>query len=133
MSFLLDTNTCIYLIKRKPESVIERLSQIPFNQLYISGITVAELEYGVRKSSLPERNQLALNEFLAPFTLLAFDRNATIEYGIIRNELEKDGTPIGPLDTLIAAHAKSLNLTLVTNNEREFSRVNGLSVVNWVK
>lgn len=133
MSYLLDTNICIYLIKRKPQAVIERLNQIPLNQLYISGITIAELEYGVRKSSFPDRNQLALSEFLAPFTLLAFDRNATIEYGIIRNELEKVGTPIGSLDMLIAAHAKSMNLTLVTNNEREFSRVNGLRVENWVK
>lgn len=133
MSYLLDTNICIYLIKRKPQAVIERLNQIPLNQLYISGITIAELEYGVRKSSSPDRNQLALSEFLAPFTLLAFDRNATIEYGVIRNELEKVGTPIGSLDMLIAAHAKSMNLTLVTNNEREFSRVNGLRVENRVK
>lgn len=133
MSYLLDTNICIYIIKRKPQEVIERLNQIPFNQLYISAITIAELEYGVRKSSFPDKNQSALNEFLAPFSLLAFDRKATIEYGIIRSELEKNGTPIGPLDTLIAAHAKSLNLTLVTNNEREVSRVNGLHVENWVK
>ncbi len=133
MSYLLDTNICIYIIKRKPQEVIERLNQIPFNQLYISAITIAELEYGVRKSSFPDKNQSALNEFLAPFSLLAFDRKATIEYGIIRSELEKNGTPIGPLDTLIAAHAKSLNLTLVTNNEREVSRVNGLRVENWVK
>lgn len=131
MSYLLDTNICIYIIKRKPQAVIERLNHVSFNQLYISAITVAELEYGVRKSSYPDKNQLALNEFLAPFSLPAFDRKATTEYGIIRHELEKKGTPIGSLDTLIAAHAKSLNLILVTNNDREFSRVSGLRVENW--
>jgi tRNA(fMet)-specific endonuclease VapC len=133
MSYLLDTNICIYIIKRKPQAVIERLSQVSLNQLFISAVTVAELEYGVRKSSFPDKNQSALNEFLAPFSLLAFDRKATIEYGIIRYELEKKGTQIGSLDTLIAAHAKSLDLILVTNNEREFSRVSGLRIENWVK
>ncbi len=133
MSYLLDTNICIYIIKRKPQSVIERLRQIPFNQLFISAITVAELEYGVRKSSFPDKNQSALNEFLNPFSMVNFDRNATIEYGNIRSELEKNGIPIGPLDMLIAAHAKSMDLTLVTNNERELSRVNGLQIENWVK
>ena len=102
--------------------MLERLRSISFELLSISSITVAELEYGVRKSSLPSKNQAALNEFLAPFSLLNFDRSATIEYGVIRNDLEKKGMSIGPLDTLIAAHAKSLNLTLVTNNEKEFNR-----------
>ena len=133
MGYLLDTNICIYIIKRKPQAAIERLRQIPFNELYISAITIAELEYGIRKSSFPDKNQSALNEFLTPFSLLDFDRSATIEYGIIRSELEKKGIPIGPLDMLIAAHAKSLNFTLVTNNEREFSKVNGLHVENWIK
>jgi len=94
---------------------------------------VAELEYGVRKSSQTTRNQQALIEFLTPFYVLDFDRKATVEYGIIRAELEKQGTPIGPLDTLIAAHARSMNLILVTNNEKEFTKVNGLNVVNWAK
>jgi tRNA(fMet)-specific endonuclease VapC len=133
MSYLLDTNICIYIIKRKPEQVIARLNQIPFNQLYVSAITIAELEYGVRKSSLPDRNRLALNEFLIPFSIVDFDRAATIEYGIVRSELEKNGMPIGPLDMMIAAHAKSLSYVLVTNNEREFGKVNGLQVDNWTK
>jgi tRNA(fMet)-specific endonuclease VapC len=133
MSYLLNTNICIYIIKRKPQAVIERLSQVSLNQLFISAVTVAELEYGLRKSSFPDKNQSALNEFLAPFSLLPFDRKATLEYGIIRYELEKKGTQIGSLDTLIAAHAKSLDLILVTNNEREFSRVSGLRIENWVK
>lgn len=118
MNFLLDTNICIYIIKKEPPSVIERLHQIPIDQIAISTITVAELEYGVRKSSQPEKNQSALNGFLAPFTLFNFDYPAAVEYGLIRSDLERKGMPIGPLDTLIAAHAKSLNFTLVTNNER---------------
>lgn len=132
MNYLLDTNTCIYIIKKKPASVIEKLRGIPFNQLFISAITVAELEYGVRKSALPDKNQVALNEFLSPFTVLSFDYSATLEYGIIRNDLERKGISIGPLDTLIAAHAMSLNFTLVTNNEREFARINKLQIENWV-
>lgn len=133
MSYLLDTNICIYIIKQKPEQVIARLNQIPFNQLYVSAITIAELEYGVWKSSLPDRNRLALNEFLIPFSIVDFDGSATIEYGIVRSELEKNGMPIGRLDVMIAAHAKSLSYVLVTNNEREFGKVNGLQVDNWTK
>ena len=132
MSYLLDTNICIYIIKKKPVSVIEKFRKIQFNQLFISAITVAELEYGVRKSALPDKNQVALNEFLSPFTVLSFDYPATLEYGIIRNDLERKGVSIGPLDTLIAAHAVSLNFTLVTNNEREFARINRLQIENWV-
>jgi tRNA(fMet)-specific endonuclease VapC len=133
MSYLLDTNICIYIIKKRPHVVLERLRKISFDRVAISTITVAELEFGVRKSLLPDKNQAALNEFLIPFSVLDFGHAATIQYGIIRNELEKNGMPIGPLDTLIAAHAKSLNLTLVTNNEKEFSRVKGLQLENWAK
>jgi len=106
MGYLLDTNICIYIIKKTPQSVIERLRQMPVSQLGISAITVAELEFGVRKSSSPDKNQLALNEFLNPFSILSFDYAATIEYGIIRSDLERKGISIGPLDTLMAAHAK---------------------------
>ena len=88
MSFLLDTNICIYIIKKKPISVINRLSQFPFNQVSISVITLAELEYGVRKSAVPEKNQLALNDFLKPFSVLNFDYAAAVEYGTIRSSLE---------------------------------------------
>ena len=133
MEYLLDTNICIYIIKRKPALVFERLREIAIDSIAISSISVAELEYGVRKSLQPEKNQPALNDFLAPLTILDFGYPATIEYGIIRNALEIKGTPIGPLDLLIAAHAKSLDLILVTNNEREFSRIDGLRVENWTK
>ena len=132
MNYFLDTNICIYIIKKNPQSVFNRLLEIPPHQLSVSAISVAELEYGVRKSSQPEKNQLALKNFLKPLSVLSFDFNATIEYGMIRSNLEKKGIPIGPLDLLIAAHAKSLNYTLVTNNEKEFSRIEGLKIENWV-
>lgn len=91
MDYILDTNICIYIIKKKPQSVFSRLSEIPNQRIFISSLTVAELEYGVRKSSMPEKNQIALTEFLQPFTILDFDNKAAIEYGTIRYDLEKRG------------------------------------------
>jgi tRNA(fMet)-specific endonuclease VapC len=133
MEYLLDTNICIYIIKRKPAIVFERLRKIAFDSIAISSISVAELEYGVRKSFQPEKNNVALKDFLTPLTIVDFGYAATVEYGIIRSRLEIKGTPIGPMDLLIAAHAKSLDLTLVTNNESEFNRIDGLRVENWTK
>jgi tRNA(fMet)-specific endonuclease VapC len=133
MPWLLDTNTCIYIIKQKPISVLEKFNSIPPGQVALSIITFAELEYGARKSLAIEKNLAALRQFSIPFDILTFDYNAAVEYGIIRAELETQGTPIGPLDTLIAAHAKSTNYTLVTNNEKEFSRVSGLKIENWTR
>lgn len=133
MDFLLDTNICIYIIKKKPEIVLERFRELPLGSVGLSAITLAELEYGIRKSGSPDRNLEALSQFLVPLDIKDFDYNATVQYGKIRAELEKAGTPIGPLDTLIAAHALSLNVTLVTNNEREFKRVAGLKIENWAK
>jgi len=133
MTFLLDTNICIYLIKQKPLHVYEKFITLSIGSVGLSTITVSELTYGVTKSSNPEKNRDALEQFLLPIESLDFDMNAAIEYGKIRTYLEKKGTPIGPLDTLIAAHAKSLNVILVTNNTREFSRVPHLSIQNWVE
>jgi len=133
MIYLLDTNICIYIIKKRPINVLERFKELPLGSVGISTITLAELAYGIRKSTNPEKNLEALNQFLVPLDILSFDYDATISYGKIRAELEKKGTPIGPLDTLIAAHALSLNLTLVTNNEKEFNRIIALKVENWVK
>lgn len=133
MPWLLDTNTCIYIIKQKPTSVFEKFKTVNPGQVALSVITLAELEYGARKSAAVEKNLSALHQFTIPFDILPFDYNATVEYGLIRADLEAKGTPIGPLDTLIAAHARSLNYILVSNNEKEFSRVNGLQVENWVK
>ena len=133
MGYLLDTNIYIYIIKKKPESVLERLRQLPLGEIGISSLTVAELDYDARKSANPEKNLSALHQFLLAFEIFTFGYDASAEYGKIRSSLEKKGTPIGPLDTLIAAHAKSLHYTLVTNNEREFRRIEGLEVENWVE
>jgi len=133
MEYILDTNICIYIIKKRPIEVFERFRRLSIGTIGISSITLAELQYGIMKSSNPVKNQEALDKFLTPLEILDFGYQATIEYGKIRAELEKKGTPIGPLDTLIASHAKSLDLTLVTNNEREFERIVGLKIENWTK
>ncbi|HEY9340636.1 MAG TPA: type II toxin-antitoxin system VapC family toxin [Hanamia sp.] len=132
MNYILDTNICIYIIKRKPQNVLDKLSQVPLGLVGISVITLSELVYGVRKSAFPEKNMEALKQFLIPFELFQFDYNCAIEYGYIRSDLEKKGALIGPLDMLIAAHAKSLGHILVTNNEKEFKRIEGLQIENWV-
>lgn len=128
--YLLDTNSCIYIINRRPAKVFEHFAGLTFGQVAISSITGAELHFGVTKSGSP-RNQLALEKFLAPLELLPFDDAAMRQYGPLRSELERAGQPIGALDTLIAAHALALGATLVTNNLREFERVPGLAVENW--
>ena len=131
MKVMLDTNICIYIIKQKPRSVLERFAAFPVGDLGISVITLAELEYGASKSSEPDRNREALEQFVSPLEIAVLDRLATSVYGKIRALLEKRGRPIGSMDLLIAAHALSLNVRLVTNNMREFKRVPGLRVENW--
>lgn len=130
--YILDTNICIYIIKRKPETVFNRFKELTPGNVGISSITLAEMQYGIDKSSKPDQNQGALDQFLLPLEILDFDAKAAIEYGRIRSALEKKGTPIGSLDMLIAAHAKSVGAILVTNNMKEFNRVSGLSTENWV-
>ncbi len=132
MKFLLDTNICIYIIKQKPPEVLQRFNIYQVGDIGVSSITVAELEFGVQKSQFPTKNQQALTQFLLPLTIVDFDRGAAIVYGDIRARLGKQGKPIGSLDTLIAAHALSLQVTLVTNNVKEFSRVQNLKLDNWV-
>ena len=131
MKVMLDTNICIYIIKQKPKSVLERFAAFPVGDLGISVFTLAELEYGASKSSEPTRNREALAQFASPLEIAVFDREATVVYGKVRALLEKRGRPIGSMDLLIAAHALSLNVRLVTNNVREFKRVPGLRVENW--
>jgi tRNA(fMet)-specific endonuclease VapC len=133
MEYLLDTNICIYIIKKKPTLVFDKFRSLSIGSIAISSITLAELQFGIMKSSNPDKNQEALDKFLTPIEILDFGFYATIEYGKIRAELERKSTPIGPLDTLIASHAKSLDLTLVTNNVREFERIDGLKIENWTK
>lgn len=131
MKFLLDTNICVYLIKHKPPQVIDRFRTCELGDIAISSITVAELNYGIAKSQQRDRNQAALDRFLLPLTIVPFDRAASDQYGNLRHDLERQGQPIGNMDLLIAAHALSLNLTIVTNNVREFSRIPHLIVQNW--
>ena len=133
MKFMLDTNICIYIIKRKPSNVIERFIQTEISQIGISSITLSELSYGVSKSSKPEQNQLALAQFIAPLEIMPYGDEAAQYYGDLRTHLEKQGTPIGSLDMLIAAHALSIGCTLVTNNEKEFIRIPNLKIDNWIK
>lgn len=131
ISYLLDTNICIYIIKKMPEQVIERLRSTRISEVGVSSITLSELEYGAAKSSRPAQNKLAIAEFLAPLEILPYDDMAAQEYGKVRAYLEKQGTPIGSMDMLIAAHALSLNCILVTNNEREFRLIPNLKIQNW--
>ena len=132
MKYMLDTNTCIFIIK-KDENVLSHLKKIDFKEICISSITLSELEYGVAKSMHSEKNQKALDAFVYNFSILPFDRDAAHEYGKIRANLEKIGSPIGGMDMLIAAHAKSQKLILVTNNTKEFIRVNELNIEDWKK
>ena len=133
MKYLIDTNICIYIMNQRPVRVINKFKQFEPGVIGLSTITVSELQYGVAKSKQRERNQQRLVEFLVPFEIIAYDEIAAGVYGEIRYQLEKLGQPVGPLDTLIAAHALSRNLILVTNNETEFERINNLKVENWTK
>ena len=130
--YLLDTNICIYIIKKKPLQVIQKLQSLDISDVAISSITLSELEYGVSKSAAVEKNKLALTQFLAPIETIDFDDKSAEVYGRIRAHLEKRGTPIGPLDTLIGAHALSLGYTLVTNNTKEFERIPDIELENWI-
>jgi tRNA(fMet)-specific endonuclease VapC len=132
MNFLIDTNICIYIMNKRPPEVIQKFKNKEVGQIGVSTITVSELQYGVSKSKFQKQNSERLEEFLAPFQILPYDENASKLYGEIRFHLEGQGTIIGPLDLLIAAHALSQNLVLVTNNEKEFSRIPSLKVENWV-
>ena len=132
MKYMLDTDICIYIIKQKPQVVVERFLRTEISQIGISSITLSELTYGVSKSSKPEQNQMALTQFMAPLEILPYGDDAAQYYGDLRVHLEKQGTPIGSLDMLIAAHALSIACTLITNNEREFARIPNLKIENWV-
>ena len=128
---LLDTNICIYIINAKPPAVLERFKNYRLGEIGVCSVVAAELAFGVAKSG-SARNRQALEMFLAPLTILPFDERASWAYGDLRAELERRGTPIGSLDTMIAAHALSLQAKLITNNTREFAHVPGLHVDNWV-
>jgi tRNA(fMet)-specific endonuclease VapC len=129
--YMLDTNICIYLIKKKPEQLVQRIRNSLKLGIGISVITLAELEYGVQKSQYTDKNAVNLLRFLVPFELMPFTAAAAREYGILRADLERKGSIIGNMDMLIAAHALSAHTILVTTNEREFRKIKGLKLENW--
>ncbi len=133
MRYLLDTNICIYLIKKRPSEVLERFRQHSPQDAAISTITLSELQYGIEKSQYRQRSEDALAKFLLPLDLINLDRSSAIEAATIRAQLEKEGMPIGPYDLLIAGLARSRDMTLVTNNTQEFERIVGLHLENWVE
>ena len=134
MKYLLDTNICIYIINEKPEKVLRKFEQYPVYEFGISSITHAELQYGVEKSNNKNTNQDALDEFLLPLTILPFHGKRLVTcYGEIRASLESKGKTIGLLDMLIAVHALSLDLTIISNNIKEFSRIPKLKCENWIR
>ena len=133
MEFMLDTNICIYIIKKKPLRVINRFKNTENSNIGISAITLSELLYGVSNSSQPAQNLVALAQFSAPMEILPYDDEAAHHYGNLRAYLEKKGKPIGSLDMLSAAHALSKSCTLITNNEKEFRRIPDLKIDNWTK
>jgi len=131
MKYMLDTNICIYLIKKKPEKVLRHFKAHAIGDIGISSITLAELRYGVEKSQQVQKNRDALYEFLLPLEIADFDDEAAVSYGTVRVALEKDGTPVGSMDMLIGVHALSFGATLVTNNVREFKHIKGLKIADW--
>ena len=131
--YLLDTNIFIDMLRRPDSVAFKHLVPLKPDNVGISAITLAELEYGVHKSANPSRNGQLLIEACTPLTILPFDNAAASAYGWVRSHLEAKGTPIGPMDTLIAAHALSIDATLVTNNMREYKRIKGLRLENWLR
>ena len=134
MHYMLDTNTLIYVLNARPQhqAVLDQFNQHDARNLCLSSITLAELRFGVEQSQRRDSTQGKLNRVIAALSVAPFEERAARAYGSVRAQLQADGTPIGPLDTLIAGHALSLDMTLVTNNTREFSRVPGLRFENWI-
>jgi tRNA(fMet)-specific endonuclease VapC len=133
MHYLFDTNICIYLIKKHSTGILERFREHSPRDVAISTITLFELHYGVEKSQYRQRSEDALERFLLPLNIIELDRSAAIEAAAIRATLEKQGISIGPYDLLIAGLARSRNMTLVTNNTKEFERVVDLHLENWLE
>lgn len=130
LKYMLDTNICIYTIKNKPQVVREAFNQ-HYGRMCISSVTLMELIYGAEKSASPEKNLRVVEGFIARLEVLNYGIDAAVQTGQIRAELARAGTPVGPYDSMIAAHARALGLILVTNNTREFERINGLRLEDW--
>ena len=133
MIYMLDTNICIDIIRRRSPKLLNRLVACQIGDVGISSITLAELAHGAEKSALRDQNLIALQQFILPLEVACFDQPAALAYGKIRAVLKSNGNLIGSMDMLIAAHAVALNSILVTNNEKEFRRVDGLTCENWLK
>lgn len=132
MTYLLNTDICVALIRKRPPHVLARLQQHPPGTVGVSAITVAELAVGAAKSAQPEQNAAALDQFLLPLDVRAFDHAAAQRYGAVRATLEQQGIPIGSMDVLIAAHALSLGLIVVTHNTRHFARIPNIQLEDWL-
>jgi len=133
MKYLLDTNICIYIIKNQYTEIVHRIESVGVDNIGVSSITVAEMEFGIAKSSNPKQAESKLYEFLVPFEIYDFNASSARHYGRIRAELTKNGTPIGPMDMLIASIAMANDMTIVTNNVKEFERIGELQIENWIK
>ena len=129
---LLDTNTCIYFLNRASEKVVQQFKKLLPSQIKLPSITVAELYYGAEKSKFKAKNQAKVKRFVSTFEIVSFDEKACTAYAKIRHSLERSGTPVGPMDLLIASIGLAYNFTVVTNNIKEFKRVKGLKLQNWV-
>ncbi len=130
--YLLDTNICMYAIKKKPQRVLDMIKERSKYGIYISSLTIAELEYGIQNSEKREKNRIALLKFISIFNILYFDDMDAIPYGILKAKQKKDGKILGQIDMLLAAQALSKDLIFVTNNTSEFSRIENLKLENWV-
>ena len=132
MKYLLDTNTCMYIMNRQPMAARDAFARVKPDEVGISTVTLSELWYGVENSSRRDQNEILLHMFTASLIIAQYDDMAAEQYGFIRTHLKKTGSMIGEMDLLIAAHAKALDVVLVTNNLREFRRVSGLKLENWI-
>ncbi|MDF3822414.1 type II toxin-antitoxin system VapC family toxin [Leptospira sp. 96542] len=130
--YLLDTNTCIYIINKKPEKVYQKFKKVSLDNIFISTITEFELRYGVQKSQKADQNQKTLNEFLGYLNIIPFDSVAASIAGSVRTRLEKKGEIIGSYDLLIASQAIANDIIIVTNNEKKFKRIKELKIENWI-
>ena len=130
--YMLDTDTCSYIIRERPASVLKRFRQLAMEQLCVSVVTYAELLYGVERSSSKRINRPIVDDFVRHLDVIAWDEAAAEQYGKIRADLEARGEPIGAMDMMIAAHAKSIKAVLITNNQKHFARIKRLVVENWV-
>jgi len=130
--YMLDTDTCSYIIRERPIGVLEHFRKLAMEQVCISTVTYAELLYGVERSSSKRINRPIIDDFVQHLDVIEWDNAAAEQYGKIRTDLEASGKPIGAMDMMIAAHAKSIKAVLVTNNQKHFARIKGLKVENWV-